>query len=581
MPISQGKNAGIAGSFVGILIGGLGTQRAFNYEVTGHSGAISYPNIVRTGRGTDATATAHIGGGAVTSITAVTAGFGYNAAAATITGGGGTGAAATVTLAAGAATAYVVTAGGSGYTSVPTVAVTESAGATPVTKLADPQGSGKLAAIYQFTGVPNPDLPKFATGTVRHVMQTQGPNLTPVDFMDVPVRFTNIAWDHPEKSTDLWMAELTWELAGNPVLTWQGQQVTISVPTANDKQTYEGLAKVYDPQFIQTTATVRVDCETVGNDNTAEVAKLAAVAASLLAPMVNLQLITLSMTRTESNGLALVGQFGYTNSAQAITFPQTYSTRSGTSPYTDALAQIVDSATTDAIEANAQWLAFQTQAYALGLRVSSINPFKKLVVFEYINPGITLQGLTASDDRLIECQLSGSAIQVYVQNNYAMAGGYREITLSRQRVTGKPIRRFIVSRMLKGTKIPEGSPSTIGSGAVVMPPVGAMNSDTFQGLAVGTVLYKGPAYTVNLNLLTGANSIFFFMGFNFFSDANGIFTSVPQSLFRYKLVQQSSSTVGSTTPAFEDIANLGLTGAISRPSSASFAAFFAPGDVCS
>jgi hypothetical protein len=72
-----------------------------------------------------ATATAAISAGAVTTISPANQGYNYaSAPSVAITGGGGTGATATATLAGGKVTGYTVTAGGTGYTTVPTVTVT-------------------------------------------------------------------------------------------------------------------------------------------------------------------------------------------------------------------------------------------------------------------------------------------------------------------------------------------------------------------------------------------------------------------------------------------------------------------------
>jgi hypothetical protein len=72
----------------------------------------------------EATATAAIGSGAVTSVSPQYNGYNYSAApVVTISGGGGSGATATATISGGSVTGYSVTAGGTGYTSVPSVLV--------------------------------------------------------------------------------------------------------------------------------------------------------------------------------------------------------------------------------------------------------------------------------------------------------------------------------------------------------------------------------------------------------------------------------------------------------------------------
>jgi hypothetical protein len=297
------------------------------------------------------------------------------------------------------------------------------------------------------------------------------------------------------------------------------------------------------------------------------------------APPSGLQIVGSKILQENNLQSSKVWYFGTTGSIQKIQIQNTHSTRSASQPWTDAVGQEFASSNSDATDADTLWAAAQSVAYIYGLRVFSIDPARKMVVYDYLNPGIQFQGLTGGDDRLVECQLSGSNVQVYVAKNYAMAGGYRHIFLSRQRIVHKPVRRFIVSRMLKGTTLPEQSPSTIGTGAVTMPNIGDMNSGSFQGIATNTCLYKGPAFTVNLTL-SGTRT--FFMGWQFFSDKNGLFTGVPTWLFNPAgLVLSTTSTVGSSSPGWENIANLGLTGAITQPSASSFSAFTAAGDVCS
>jgi hypothetical protein len=75
---------------------------------------------------TNATASATVGGGVVTSLAVVVPGFGYdqfNPPQVTITGGGGTGATATATVAFDAVASLSIVNGGTGYTSAPTVTI--------------------------------------------------------------------------------------------------------------------------------------------------------------------------------------------------------------------------------------------------------------------------------------------------------------------------------------------------------------------------------------------------------------------------------------------------------------------------
>ncbi len=110
-----------------------------------------------------ATATATIGGGAVTSVAVNTGGTLYQAApTVTFTGGAGTGATATATLTAGVVTAITVTNGGSGYSSAPAVIIS---------------GASRADVIFDVTTlISQPDGPFFAIGhwtALAHVLVAQ------------------------------------------------------------------------------------------------------------------------------------------------------------------------------------------------------------------------------------------------------------------------------------------------------------------------------------------------------------------------------------------------------------------------
>jgi hypothetical protein len=89
------------------------------------AGEFKFALVTSTNAGSQATATATVTSGFVTSITVTYGGSGYTAApAVTISGGGGgSGAAATATVSGGVVTGIIVNNAGSGYTSTPTVAV--------------------------------------------------------------------------------------------------------------------------------------------------------------------------------------------------------------------------------------------------------------------------------------------------------------------------------------------------------------------------------------------------------------------------------------------------------------------------
>jgi hypothetical protein len=88
------------------------------------AGGFKFALVTSTNSSSQATATAHLTGTFVTSVTVVLGGSGYTTApAVTISGGGGSGATATATISGGAVTSITVNTAGSGYTSTPTVTI--------------------------------------------------------------------------------------------------------------------------------------------------------------------------------------------------------------------------------------------------------------------------------------------------------------------------------------------------------------------------------------------------------------------------------------------------------------------------
>jgi hypothetical protein len=88
------------------------------------TGLFKFALVTSTNTSSQATATAHLTGGFVTSVSVDFGGSGYaTAPTVTFSGGGGSGAAATATVSGGAVTAITVNNAGSGYTSAPAVTI--------------------------------------------------------------------------------------------------------------------------------------------------------------------------------------------------------------------------------------------------------------------------------------------------------------------------------------------------------------------------------------------------------------------------------------------------------------------------
>src|SRR6266850_1000440 len=87
-------------------------------------GLFKFALVTSTNTSRQATATANVNGGFVTSYNVIDGGSGYSTApAVTISGGGGSGATATASVSGGAVTGIAANNPGSGYTSTPTVAI--------------------------------------------------------------------------------------------------------------------------------------------------------------------------------------------------------------------------------------------------------------------------------------------------------------------------------------------------------------------------------------------------------------------------------------------------------------------------
>lgn len=109
--------------------------------------------------GSGATATATVGGGAVTAIAVGSGGTLYSGAPVVTISGDGTGATATATVSGGVVTAIAITSGGSGYTAA-TVAITPAGSGATVSPVIDAETGGILSIAVTaggtgYTGAPN------------------------------------------------------------------------------------------------------------------------------------------------------------------------------------------------------------------------------------------------------------------------------------------------------------------------------------------------------------------------------------------------------------------------------------------
>src|SRR2546426_5610891 len=97
------------------------TDNGTNFSGTGQ---FKFALVTSTNTSRQATATANVNGGFVTSYNVTDGGSGYSTApAVSVSGGGGSGATATASVSGGAGTGIAANNPGSGYTSTPTVAI--------------------------------------------------------------------------------------------------------------------------------------------------------------------------------------------------------------------------------------------------------------------------------------------------------------------------------------------------------------------------------------------------------------------------------------------------------------------------
>ena len=144
-------------SLSGLWIGDVAVSNVLNQTpaqrfVVDVTRTVPSPVTLTGGRGSGATATATLGGGALITLAVTNGGSGYTAApTVSFSGGGGSGATATATILGGVVTGLIVDNGGSNYTSAPTV-VLSSGGGTGATATAAVSVRRPLTALTVTNG---------------------------------------------------------------------------------------------------------------------------------------------------------------------------------------------------------------------------------------------------------------------------------------------------------------------------------------------------------------------------------------------------------------------------------------------
>lgn len=449
--------------------------------------------------------------------------------------------------------------------------------AGPKNRLNDFSGGGTGEGYVQLPAPIVPSLTKYATANITFAAQKSQTTGAMLNGFSIPSRISSLEFSIAEKTEDGWKVEFEWIFTGNPVVTWKGNQYQVAIPSANDQETYEGMTKAYDTNGLISSATQRIDCEGIDDNNSAEVAKLIALAAAAFSPttgLIPLKLYKTSMVRrTDSAGIQVVLEWHPRNSADDVTMPVASEWRSALSAWRSTQPVIVAASGTMYDQATNLWAAFSPTPFAEGVGLKQLNDNNRLAIYKYVDPGVELSGSTKGG-RYASTRMNGTQPQVYIIYNLSNGSGKRAVQFGRQWVVDQPLRRFIIRRNLTGYTIPEQGPSTING--VTLPLIGQCNSAPFltnvttSGMSAGQVLYDGPKYTVRGGLSV---QIPFFMGYSFTSDALGIVQGFPDGMFRRTQFLVSNATnVGWTNTSL-----LGppFNSDITAPSQASFNAFSA------
>ncbi len=193
-------------------------------------------------------------------------------------------------------------------------------GGVPNIRLADIRGGGSASGDCSWNGPPIPAGLQYNSGTLTYQLDT-GYNIA------FPVKVSDFEMSHVEKGKgqdELYHCDFKWTLAGAVTVTWPGNAVTFTEPTANDSPTYEGRGKNYDPRGIKSTATTRIDCTGIADDDVTQTSKIVSLIAAASAPMANLKPTSISCSQYEddSRGLQVVVNFALQDSKDEIETPE-------------------------------------------------------------------------------------------------------------------------------------------------------------------------------------------------------------------------------------------------------------------
>ncbi|MCL2647812.1 MAG: hypothetical protein FWD61_12505 [Phycisphaerales bacterium] len=210
---------------------------------------------------------------------------------------------------------------------------------------------------------------------------------------------------------------------------------------------------------------------------------------------------------------------GRMTSLQKHIAANTRSSRSGIEPWIDRVAQVISSVASDQDDADRLWATAQSFPNIMNMSVQAVDVDQKLIVYEYVNPGIIVSGISGGDGRLVEFKVDGNKVYLYVLANYQRSTSWRQILLDRPRKYNSPRRELVYQRFRTGVSIDDYvQPSLLGS----------TNSGSFDGLAAGSVYYRYCQFHTNKSL-SGTRP--FFLNYHLIVDPLGFVDDISPRLF--------------------------------------------------
>lgn len=197
------------------------------------------------------------------------------------------------------------------------------------------------------------------------------------------------------------------------------------------------------------------------------------------------------------------------NSAQRLEAARTVSRRSA-SEFFDQYGTVLVSSLDDDAVATAQFAIAVGESNFVDLEVQSLTPNRKIMVSRFQDVGTRVIGSTMGGPRYLPAIMTSGTIKIYIPKVQSMYGTWKRALHQSVYYKSKPRRRLRVRRVLnQAAPVPDHAAY-----------VGYVNSDTFLGLAAGTVIYKGAEYDINV---AASGTLPMVIDYIFETDAAGFF----------------------------------------------------------